>query len=262
MDTTAIPIVLVASGTATAASQTYQRMDAAFRRHFPDNEICWAYSSRAIRRRIQAQGGRDLATPASVLADLYQRGYRQVAIQSLHLICGQEFHQMVWEAAQSPLSIKIGLPLLAHPDDFDALLDWMAGRLPENARDALVMVGHGTAHPSWMTYEVLARRLGDRFGHQVCLGLISKGSGPDQVVRIIQKGGFRRVVLRPFMLVAGAHFSRDIAGDRPGSWKTELESAGFTVFPEAQGLGADPAIQRIFVRHIRAALKSDPLILS
>jgi len=262
LNTTAIPIVLVASGTATAASATYQQMDAAFRRQFPAHEICWAYSSNAIRKRIKEQGGRDLETPAAVLAALVARGYRQAVVQSLHLICGQEFHHMVWEAAKSPLAVQIGQPLLSQPEDFKEVTDWVATLDRQHPREALVMVGHGTAHPSWMTYDVLARRLYDAFQQQVILGLIKGNPGPVRVARELKQAGFERVTLRPFMLVAGAHFGQDMARERSGSWKTELEKAGITVMPRAEGMGLVPAIQKIFVRHIEAALTTNPLDLS
>jgi len=262
VNTTAIPIVLVASGTATAASETYQEMDAAFRRQFPAHAICWAFSSNAIRKRIKAQGGRDLETPAAVMAALAARGYREAVVQSLHLICGQEFHHMVWEAAKSPLAVKIGLPLLSHPEDFDDVTDWMATLAPQDPRGALVMVGHGTAHPSWMTYDVLLRRMVDVFQQRVLLGLIKGDPGPVQVARVLKQADFERVTLRPFMLVAGAHFGQDIAKARSGSWKTELEKAGLAVMPRAEGMGLAPAIQKIFFRHIEAALTTQPLDLT
>jgi len=262
VNTTAIPIVLVASGTATAASETYQEMDAAFRRRFPAHEICWAYSSNAIRKRIMAQGGRDLETPAAVMAALSARGYREAVVQSLHLICGQEFHHMVWETAKSPLAVKLGLPLLSHPEDFIDVTDWMTTLVPQDPREALVLVGHGTAHPSWMTYDVLARHMHEAFQQRVRLGLIKGGQGPVQVARILKQADFERVTLRPFMLVAGAHFGQDIARARSGSWKTELEKAGFAVMPRAEGMGLASAIQKIFFRHIEAAMTTKPLDLT
>jgi sirohydrochlorin cobaltochelatase len=259
VNTGGIPIVLVASGTATTASETYRKMDTVFRRHFPAHEIYWAFSSRAIRNRVRAQGGGELKTPAAVLNDLAARGYRQAVLQSLHLICGTEFHHMVWEAAKCPLAVNIGLPLLSHPEDFNDVMDWMATLASQDCQEALVWVGHGTAHPSWMAYDQLIRRMHDCFQQRVLLGLIKKGPGPDQVVQVLKQAGVRRVTLRPFMLVAGAHFGQDIAQERSGSWKTELATAGLAVTPWAEGVGLVPAIQTIFVRHIEAALVAKPL---
>ena len=185
-----------------------------------------------------------------------------MVVQALHLIGGTEFHHLAWTAAHSRLKIHLGLPLLSHPEDFSDVMDWMATLIPPDAREALVWVGHGTAHPSWMTYDLLIRRMRDCLQERVLLGLIKEGPGPGQVARILKQADVRRVTLRPFMLVAGAHFGQDIARERSGSWKTELETAGLVVAPRAEGVGLEPAIQAIFVRHIQAALTARPLDLT
>ena len=124
------------------------------------------------------------------------------------------------------------------------------------------MVGHGTAHPSWMTYDILARRMIDAFQQRVLLGLIKGDPGPEQIARTLRQAGFERVMLRPFMLVAGAHFGQDMARERSGSWKTELGKAGLAVTPLAEGMGLAPAIQKMFALHIEAALISKPIDLT
>jgi sirohydrochlorin cobaltochelatase len=92
--------------------------------------------------------------------------------------------------------------------------------------------------------------------------LIKGNPGPDQVARTLRQAGFERVILRPFMLVAGAHFGQDMARERSGSWKTEMEKAGLAVTPLAEGMGLAPAIQEMFARHIEAALTTKPMNLT
>ena len=41
---------------------------------------------------------------------------------------------MVWEVAKRPLAVKIGLPLLSHPEDFDDVTAWMATQAPPHPR--------------------------------------------------------------------------------------------------------------------------------
>jgi sirohydrochlorin cobaltochelatase len=256
------PIVLVASGTTTTASATYRRIDAACRRQFPAHPVHWAYSSRRIRRRLRQETGEVLPTVRAVLGQLQRSGCRRVVVQSLHLICGVEFHHLVWQAAGSDLAVHLGLPLLAAPDDFDALLDWIASVRPAEARDGLVLVGHGTDHPAWMAYAVLAQRIEERFGERVALGQVRGEPSAAVVADRLAAAGFRRVLLRPLMLVAGAHFMQDIAGRQATSWQTQLTERGLTVSTVAEGLGADPVPLGIFCRHIGAALAAPPLDLS
>jgi sirohydrochlorin cobaltochelatase len=257
-----MPIVLVASGTTTAAAATYRRIDTECRKRFPAHPLHWAYSSRVIRRRRREATGEVLPTPQAVLENLRQDGWRRAVVQSLHLICGIEFHRLVWQAAQSPLSIHLGLPLLATPEDFDALLEWVAAVRPTAAGEALVLVGHGTAHPAWMAYALLAQRLVQRFGETVFLGQVKGEPSPAAIARRLGATGCRRVQLRPFMLVAGAHFMQDIAGPQSASWQSQLAGHGLEVSAAAEGLGADPIPVGIFCRHITAALDGEPLDLA
>jgi sirohydrochlorin cobaltochelatase len=254
-----LPIVLVASGTATAASATYDQIEAECRRRLPDHPVHWAYSSRAIRRRMRTKTGEAPATPEKVLQQLSRSGCRRAVVQSLHLICGIEFHHLVWQTARCPLEVHLGLPLLAHPEDFDAVLDWVEGIRPTAAEEALVLVGHGTEHPAWMAYALLAQGLAARFGHQVLLGQVKGDPAPATIAKRLSAGGYRRVHLRPFMLVAGAHFMQDISGRRPTSWQSQLEEHGLTVLPQAEGMGSHPATSSLFCRHIKEALRRPPL---
>ncbi|MBL0716355.1 MAG: sirohydrochlorin cobaltochelatase [Desulfosarcina sp.] len=255
------PIVLVASGTSSAASATYRWIEAECGRHFPGHPIHWAFSSGAIRNRRREETGQALATPATVLDQLARAGCRKAVVQSLHLICGLEFHGLVWKAAQSPLDVHLGLPLLSHPEDFDAVLDWIEKLRPPTEEDALVFVGHGTDHPAWMAYAVLAGGIAARFGDRVVLGQVKGDPGPSVIAAQLGATGCRRARLRPFMLVAGAHFRQDISGDQPTSWQSRFEKQGLRVIPEADGLGVQSAIIDIFGRHIRAALAGRPLKL-
>lgn len=255
------PIVLAASGTTTAAAATYQRIEAACRRQFPEHPVYWAYSSRIIRQRLQKATGEAPPTPQAVLEQLHQQGCRRAVVQSLHLICGIEFHHLIWQAAHSALAIHLGLPLLAMPGDFEALLEWIEHVRPTGAQEALVLVGHGTDHPAWMAYAVLHQRIAARFGENVLLGQVRGEPSPSTVADRLTSAGVQKVHLRPFMLVAGAHFMQDIAGPQAASWQSQLAGRGLAVRADASGLGLDPEPIEIFCRHIAAALTAPPLDL-
>ena len=256
-----MPVVLVASGTATKAFDTYRQIEAQCRHCFPEHAFHLAFSSHAIRRRASENAELQRATPQAVLDQLARAGHRQAVVQSLHLICGLEFHQMVWKAAQGPLELHLGLPLLASPDDFAAVLDWIAAVCPGQEEDGLVLVAHGTAHPAWMAYALLRAKMAARFGDRIFLGQVKGDPAPPVVAERLVAAGCRQVYLRPFMLVAGAHFMRDVAGAGPTSWKSQLEKKGLTVIPQGEGLGTHPAVIALFCRHIKAALAASPLKL-
>ena len=71
--------------------------------------------------------------------------------------------------------------------------------------------------------------------------------------RLAECQGVRRVLLTPFMLVAGDHANNDMAGPDPDSWKSVLEADGYEVTCRVAGLGEYPGIRAIFAAHAQAA---------
>jgi sirohydrochlorin cobaltochelatase len=247
------PIVLMASGSTRMTREAYQPMEDICRRRFPAHEIHWAFSARAVRRRIQERGQLPLPTPEEVLAAIHDRGQVPV-VQALFLLCGLEFHDAVRSVRRFWPQAAIGLPLLSAPADVEALGDALAPAVAGAGDDAVLWVGHGTRHPSGMAYEVLEARLRKRFGARACLGLLEGEPSPDGVAARLRDAGIRRVRLRPLMLVAGAHYWRDMAGEGPGSWKSRLLTHGLDVVGVPQALLDTPGVADIFADHLQGAL--------
>ena len=65
--------------------------------------------------------------------------------------------------------------------------------------------------------------------------------------------GCKKVVLMPFMLVAGDHAKNDMAGEED-SWKSELEENGYEVRVILRGLGEFRGIRKMFAEHITAVI--------
>ena len=64
---------------------------------------------------------------------------------------------------------------------------------------------------------------------------------------------YRKILLMPFMVVAGDHAKNDMAG-KENSWKSILLSEGYEVRVSLKGLGQFEVIRNIFVEHIEEAL--------
>ena len=78
----------------------------------------------------------------------------------------------------------------------------------------------------------------------------------EEVIKAVSAAGYKKVILRPLMVVAGDHANNDMAGDEDGSWKTEFEKAGYDVTCLVRGLGELEPIQQLFVQHAQAAIDS------
>lgn len=70
----------------------------------------------------------------------------------------------------------------------------------------------------------------------------------------LKEQSIKKVLLRPFMLVAGDHAINDMASDQEDSWKSILEKKGIEVDVQIQGLGEIEGIQDVFIDHLREVL--------
>lgn len=271
-------IVLVAYGSLDLeARKTYEKIRAVYRREFEAPAVEIAFTAGFIRRRLAGTKETAVDSPLTALAELHDAGHEDVVVQSLHVAPGSEFHEVA--ALVSALGtvrgklgfrgLAPGMPLLASGPDFDAVSKALAPefdrtttggegegaaskRNPEET--AAVLVGHGTAHPADAAYSRMARVL-QRDHRNVFLGTIDGFPGLEEVMAEAKAAGVRRVRLVPFLVVAGGHAAKDIAGDGSGSWKRAFEEAGYEVDLNLLGMGENPRVVEIFVEHTRRAEK-------
>ena len=73
----------------------------------------------------------------------------------------------------------------------------------------------------------------------------------------VEKAGYKKVVLRPLMVVAGDHANNDMAGDDDDSWLSMFKASGKfdSVDTQITGLGEIRDIQQIYVDHTAEAMK-------
>ena len=86
----------------------------------------------------------------------------------------------------------------------------------------------------------------------VFLGTLEGFPGFVEIVAELKGSGVRKIRLLPFLLVAGGHAEKDIAGAGPESWKSTLEREGFEVDVRLCGLGEMEGIVSIFLEHTRS----------
>ncbi len=253
-----IPIVLAAFGTTTRAMKTYSFINDVCRERFGDHPISWAFSSRQVRDFSNKNYNTNMQHPHQVLRKLKEQGHSWAVVQSLHFTCGHEFYRLIEEVDGCDIRTSMGLPLLSRPEDYEATVAALMKHFPEKRDEAVVMIGHGTDHPSWSSYVALDYifRKTERSG--IYVGLVEHGYPTmAAVIREVRKDGFKKVRLIPLMLVAGLHFEEDMSGE-DHSWKLAFEQADISVSLENQGLGFNRGIVELYCRHIQDALDVIP----
>lgn len=219
---------------------------------FPRMEFREAYTSRIIMRRLAKRGVRKL-NPVEALAQLKSEGFTHVIVQSTNIIDGIEMESLRKDIDQMrPLfkEIRLGMPLLYTPEDYKQVIGCLAGKSKE--KTFTILVGHGTYTPATAQYAMLDYMLQAEGHTDFAVGTVEGYPTFDNAVDRLQgQKKIKQVQLLPFMFVAGDHAKNDIAGDM----KEALEKKGYKVTPLLEGLGEQPAIQQIYIDHIRFILK-------
>ena len=78
----------------------------------------------------------------------------------------------------------------------------------------------------------------------------------EAVIDAVAAAGYKKVILRPLMVVAGDHANNDMAGDEEDSWKSMfIASENFdSVDTQIAGLGRIDAIKQLYVEHTKEAI--------
>lgn len=254
-------ILLVAFGTSIPEAQTaFAGIEKKVQKAFPDIPVRWAYTSSIIRKKL-AQHGQHLDSPTVALARMREEGFSRVAVQSLHIIPGAEFHDLRVNAeaftdmADGFRQLVIGYPALSTAEDLTRAVAAVLKIIPEarTQGEAVVLMGHGTHHPSNAVYEAMMYRL-QRKDPNIYMGTVEGTPTLDDIQAMLLERGIKKAYLVPFMSVAGDHTVNDLAGDDPDSWKSVLTAAGIECVPVVKGLAEYDAFADIWVDHLRVVM--------
>lgn len=216
-----------------------------------------AFTSNRIIKKIAQVEKIHIPNPLQLLDTLVAEGYEEVVIQTLHIICGEEYCKLKEQVETYKGQFKklaLGTPLLTESDDYKEVVEavkWQLPRLEEN--QGVVFMGHGTTHEAHLIYG----HIEDLFQQQnlpIFIGTLEGAPGLDEVIKHITKLGIKKVYLMPFMLVAGSHVAQDMSSDGVRSWKTIFQASGFEVVCVLNSLGENPAIRACFLKHAQEAV--------
>ena len=270
-------IVLVSYGSLNShAWETYEKIRFDYVKAFPGADVRLAFTSDFIRRVLSEKQGIFFHNPLTALAELFNQGCRSAVAQSLHVIPGSEFQQMaslVHGSKNSEKSwfrnLEIGTPLLSSLQDcmevskalrpeFQSTKIEGHDQENENSADseevAYVLMGHGTSHSANRVYSQMAKVL-EKDQKNVFLGTLEGFPGIDEVLLQTKKSGVEKVILMPFLLVAGGHALEDLTGDSANSWRGVFEREGFRTEVILKSLAENDGVIDIFVEHTRKAVR-------
>ena len=248
---------------------------------YPDWSVRRAFTAQIIINHVQARDGEKIDNVDQALERAVKNGVKQLIIQPTHLMHGAEYKELT-EAVESYKdkfeSVKIAEPLLGEVGsdatvinaDKAAVAEAITAEAVKTAEydsldavaadsTAFVFMGHGTSDEAKISYSQMQPQM-EKLGYKnVFIGTVEgepEETSCESVIEKVKDAGYKNVILRPLMVVAGDHANNDMAGDDDDSWLSQFEaSKNFdSVKTQIAGLGEIDAIQQLYAAHTKAAM--------
>ena len=248
---------------------------------YPDWSVRRAFTAQIIINHVQARDDEKIDNMDQALQRAVDNGVKNLIVQPTHLMHGAEYDELT-EAVESYKdkfeSVTIAEPLLGEVGDSDDAVNddkkavaeaitaeavktagYDSLEVAEADGTAFVFMGHGTSHTAKISYSQMQSQMNDLGYDNVFIGTVEgepEDTACEAVIEKIKEAGYKKVVLRPLMVVAGDHANNDMAGEDDDSWKSQFEASGAfdQIDTQIAGLGEISAIQDLYVAHTKAAM--------
>ena len=221
---------------------------------FPDYVLYRAFTSQMILRKLK-KNNLVFQNVKEAMEQMKQDGIEHVVVQPTYVINGIEYDMMKSELSKYEgifKSMRVGRPLLTCPQDYKEAVRAVMEEITLSPKEMLILVGHGTEHHANAAYPTLEYTFHLQGYTQVLVGTVEGFPELKDVLDRLAIAGVDKIVLMPFLIVAGDHVKNDMAGAKD-SWKCALKNAGYEVRTIIRGLGEIPGIRKLFVRHAQEA---------
>ena len=249
---------------------------------YPDYSVRRAFTAQIIINHILARDGEKIDNMEQALQRAVDNGVKELVVQPTHLMHGAEYDELVETldgykdkfdkvVVSEPLLGEVGADAKEVNDDKKAVAEAITaeavktagfGSLADAEKDgvAFVFMGHGTSHAAKVTYSQMQSQMEELEYSNVFIGTVEgepEETALENVIEAVKAAGYKKVVLRPLMVVAGDHANNDMAGDEEDSWKSGFTADGSfdEVTCQIAGLGSIADVQKIYVEHTGSAIK-------
>lgn len=247
----------------------------------PDWSVRRAFTSQIIINHVQARDEEFIDNMDQALKRAVKNRVKNLVIQPTHLMHGTEYDEMM-EAVESCQdqfeTVKVAEPLLGEVGkdatvinaDKEAVAKAVTKAAAKDAGlgspakakkngTAFVFMGHGTSHTAKVSYSQMQSQMEALGYDNVFIGTVEgepEETACEAVIETVAKAGYKKVILRPLMVVAGDHANNDMAGEEEDSWLSMFKASGNFVSVDTQitGLGSIKGIQKIYVAHTAIAI--------
>ena len=278
-------LLVVSFGTSfnDSRAEDIKGIEDALAKAYPDWSVRRAFTAQIIINHVQARDDEVIDNMQQALDRAVENGVKNLVVQPTHLMHGAEYDEMT-EAINGYKdkfeSVAIAEPMLGEVGDdatvinddkkavAQAITDEACKEAGFDSMDAaaeagtaFVFMGHGTSHTANITYDQMQTQMENLGFKNAFIGTVEgkpEDTACDKVIEKVKEAGYKNVVLRPLMVVAGDHANNDMAGDDEDSWKSQFVASGNfeNVDTQIAGLGRIEAVEQLYVDHTKAAIDS------
>lgn len=271
-------ILVVSFGTSFNDSRVadVKGIEDAIQKANPDWSVRRAFTAQIIINHVQARDGEAIDNMDQALERAVANGVKNLVIQPTHLMHGAEYDELMEsvEAYREKFeTVKVAEPLLGEVGEDAAVVNAdkeivakaiTKAAVKEAGYDSLkaakkdgaafVFMGHGTSHTAKVSYSQMQSQMETLKYKNVFIGTVEgepEETSCEAVIDAVKQAGYKKVILRPLMVVAGDHANNDMAGEDEDSWISMFKASGNFDSVDAQivGLGSIDAIQKLYVEH-------------
>ncbi|MDO4865751.1 MAG: sirohydrochlorin cobaltochelatase [Clostridia bacterium] len=257
MNRTALLAVSFGTAYEETRKKTLDAIEADLRAAFPERAFYRAWTSGTIRRKLALEKGIQIDSASEAVDRMLGDGVTDLLVQPTHMMAGGEYEalrQAIGAHARRFDTLRMGEPLLADVESLSDLADAILSTYAELRDDELLaLMGHGSADSRFAAYELLDERFRASGHANICVGTVEHEPGIAPVLARVNARRPRKVTIAPLLVVAGGHAIRDMAGDGPESWKSQIGATGVQTECVLKGMGEYAAVRALYVKHARRA---------
>ncbi|MBQ2062001.1 MAG: sirohydrochlorin cobaltochelatase [Oscillospiraceae bacterium] len=277
-------LLVVSFGTSfnDSRAQDIKGIEDALQKAFPDWSVRRAFTAQIIINHVQARDGEKIDNMDQALERAVANGVKTLVIQPTHLMHGAEYDELMAAvesykdkidtiAVAEPLLGEVGADATVINADKAAVAQYVVAaavadcsyeslEAAEEAGVAFVFMGHGTAHTAKVTYSQMQTQMNTLGYKNVFIGTVEgepEETSCENVIEAVAAAGYKTVVLRPLMVVAGDHANNDMADpEDEESWVSMFTASGKfdKIDTQIAGLGRIADVQTLYVAHTQTVV--------
>lgn len=266
MSTKGIILATFGSIYGEAVEKSVGSMEAKIKKAYPDAIVRRVFLADALIEKWNDKYEVPVQSLNAALNDLKDKGVNDVFVLPFALVADQCYQKMRKAIAafnygsdRNSMRIHVGKPLLSslgvknYADDYVATIDAIMKHVNIRALNkSVLLMANGQNQ-----LEFSALQLKCLYGNGQNVAVFTSNGFPNfkQALTLLERLDHKEVLVVPLALIGSEHLMDFLGGDRSDSVATLLTEEGYGVAIWNEGLGENPFIQELFLKHLAQSVR-------